>query len=134
MPIDSSHVGRGYPRTAPHLITREEIDAFAAALGAPTGGDAPVTFAMTLAATAWQQLFDDAELGLALERTVHVDQAFDVVRPLRVGDAATAQLRIDKVRSRATADMVGVVVDVAVDGKTVCTATSTFLCSREAAA
>lgn len=132
MPIDASHVGRSYPPTAPHTVTSDEVAAFARALGAEPGPQAPPTFAMKLAAPAWQSLFDDAELGLALERTVHADQTFDIVRPLVPGDVATSSLRIERVRSRGAQDFVTVFVDVVVDGATACTSTSTFLCTREA--
>lgn len=132
MPIDASHVGRTYPPAPPHTVTRDEIDAFARALGAEPTEEAPLTFAMKLAAPAWASLFADAELGLALERTVHADQTFDVVRPIHAGDVATSALTIDKVRSRGNQDFVTVVVDVAVDGQTAVVSTSTFLCTREA--
>lgn len=44
---------------------------------------APPTFAIVIGAQAWDALFGDEELGLALMRTMHADQRFDWVRPLR---------------------------------------------------
>lgn len=136
MPIDASHAGRSYPPTSPITVTQRAVDAFAAALGEPAGSaEAPPTFAMVMAADAWGQMFADPELGIALNRTVHADQGFSFTRPIRVGDELTATLTIDKVRSRAGADFVGIVVDIATTaGEGVVRATSTFVCSKEAAA
>lgn len=136
MPIDASHAGRSYPPTNPTTVTQRAVDAFAAALGEPAGSvEAPPTFAMVMAADAWSQMFADPELGIALNRTVHADQGFFFTRLIRVGDELTATLTIDKVRSRAGADFVGIVVDIATTaGEGVVRATSTFVCSKEAAA
>jgi hypothetical protein len=80
-------------------------------------------------------MFDDPELGLALRRIVHGDQRFDLHRLLRVGDRVTATLRIEKVRVRDSADIIGASVAVrTVADELVCTATATFFHSREAAA
>ncbi|MEL4358208.1 MULTISPECIES: FAS1-like dehydratase domain-containing protein [unclassified Luteococcus] len=142
MPITPEHVGRSYPPTAPYRISRAKIAEFAAALGGAEGGDpnpayageapvAPPTFAIVLGAQAWETLFGDQELGLALSRTMHADQRFDFQRPLREGDEVVAQLTIDKVRNRGAMDMVGVRVDVrTVAGEPVCTATSQLIHTR----
>ena len=50
-----------------------------------------------IASPAWQPMFDDPELELALRRIVHGDQRFDYARPLRAGDVVSATLTIDKV-------------------------------------
>ena len=50
---------------------------------------------------AWQQMFTDPELELALASIVHGDQRFDYRDPLRAGDVVSATLTIDKVRVRA---------------------------------
>lgn len=142
MPITPEHAGRTYPPTAPYRVGRAKIDEFAAALGGVDGGDpnpayrgerpvAPPTFAMVIGARAWQALFDDEELGLALRRTVHADQRFTWQRPLREGDDVVATLRIDKVRLRGATDMVTVVVDMATtDGEHLCTSTSQLVHTR----
>lgn len=140
MAITVDHVGRQYPATEPYRITVAKIKEFAEALGdssdAAVTGDgvvaAPPTFAMVIAARAWQALFDDAELGLALRRTIHGDQQFRWERPLRDGDEVTAQLRIDKVRTRGSNDIVTVAVDLATtEGEALCTATSTLFHTRD---
>ena len=79
-------------------------------------------------------MFDDPDLGLALRRTIHADQRFDIVRPLREGDAVVATLTIEKVRSRGNVDMVtiGVALSTA-EGEPLGTATSQLIHTREEA-
>jgi acyl dehydratase len=142
MPISEEHVGRSYPATAPYQVSRAKIAEFAAALGdadapAYSGPDAvaPPTFAVVLAAAAWDAMFDDPELGLRLRRTVHVDQRFTWQRPLRAGDEVVATLTIEKVRARGATAILGIAVDLAtVDGEPLCTAASTLMHTSEGAA
>jgi acyl dehydratase len=141
MAIAQEHVGRTYPPTEPYEVTAVKVAEFAAALGEArprhTGPDAvaPPTFAAVLAATAWQALFEDPELDLALRRVVHGDQRFDFHRLLRVGDRVTATLTIDKVRVRGAADIIGASIAIrTLDDEPVATAVATFFHSREDAA
>ena len=141
MPISEVHAGRSYPPTAPYEVTAGKIAEFAAALGDDNPayrGDrsiAPPTFAAVLAAAAWQAMFDDPDLGLALRRIVHGDQRFSYVRAIRAGDRLSATLRIDKVRVRGEVDMISSVVDIAdAEAALVCTASALFVHSREPAA
>ena len=138
MSITAGHAGRSYPRTAPYEVSAAKIAEFAAALhddNPAYRGDRPVappTFAAVLSAAAWQAMFDDPELGLALARTVHADQQFRFERPLYAGDRVTAALSIDKVRSRGPADIISSSVRIATeDGELVCTAAATFYHTRE---
>jgi acyl dehydratase len=140
MPISEQHVGRTYPPTAPYEVSAAKIGEFARALGednpAYAGGApvAPPTFVAVIAAGAWDALFGDAELDLALRRVVHADQRFDYVRPLRSGDKVSAALSIEKVRVRGEVDIIGVSVEVdTVAGEPVCRASSTFYHSHESA-
>lgn len=139
--ISEAHVGRTYPPTAPYAVSAAKIAEFARALGDDNpayAGEAPVappTFAAVIAAPAWQQLFDDPELGLALRRIVHGDQRFDLRGPLRAGDVLSAALRIDKVRVRADAEMITASVAITgADGADRGTATATFVHTRAAGA
>lgn len=141
MAISEAHAGRRYPPTAPYEVSAAKIAEFATALGegdprhAGPEAVAPPTFAAVLAATAWQAMFDDPELGLALRRIVHGDQRFTFARPLRAGDRVQSVLTIDRVRSRGPADIVTATVEVtAAGGEQVCTATATFFHGHEAAA
>ena len=133
-------IGRTYPPSAPYRVSRAKIAEFAAALGdanpAYAGDDpiAPPTFAAVLAAHAWGALFDDPSLGLSLQRTLHVDQRFDVVRPLRAGDDVVATLRIEKVRHMGARDIITIAVDLdTTDGEKLVKATSTLLHTQESA-
>ena len=47
------------------------------------------------------------------------------------GDVVVAELSIEKVRNRGQLDMITVLVDLAVDGATVCEARSTLMHTRE---
>lgn len=142
MPITADHVGRSYPATKPYRVSRAKIAEFATALGDqnPAYFDAdrpiaPPTFAAVIAAQAWGALFGDPELGLALQRTMHADQRFDIVRPLREGDDVVATLTIERVRKRGNTDMVTIGVELAtVDGEPLGTATSQLIHTRQEAA
>ncbi len=143
MPISEQHVGRTYPPTAPYEVSAAKIGEFARALGDDNpvyAADldeppvAPPTFVAVIAAAAWDSLFGDGELDLALRRVVHADQRFDYVRPLRAGDRVSATLSIDKVRVRGEVDIIGISVQVdTVGGEQVCRASSTFYHSHEPA-
>ena len=135
--ITEAHTGRRYPPTAPYAISAAKIAEFAGALGDDNphyqGEDAiaPPTFAAVVAAPAWQQMFDDPELELALRQIVHGDQRFDYRAPLRAGDTVRATLTIDKVRIRAGSEIISCSVGIAgVEGGERCTATATFVHSR----
>ncbi len=118
MPISPDHSGRSYAPGLPYVVSQAKIAEFAAALGdadnpAYQGENAvaPPTFAVLIANAAWENLFTDPELDLELSRTIHVDQRFEYVRPLRVNDAIQASLTIEKVRVRGgTAILLGDVV------------------------
>ncbi|AQP43874.1 FAS1-like dehydratase domain-containing protein [Tessaracoccus flavus] len=138
MPITAEHVGRRYPDTPEYVVSRAKIAEFAAALGDDNpayAGDhpiAPPTFAAVIAAQAWGALFSDAELGLALNRIIHGEQNFTFHRPLTDGDAVISRLTIEKVRNRGQMDWITVLVDLTVDGQTVCESRSTLMHTREA--
>jgi acyl dehydratase len=139
--ITQAHAGRRYPPTAPYAISAAKIAEFARALGDDNpryAGDdaiAPPTFAVVIASPAWQLMFDDPELGLALRQIVQGDQRFDYVAPLRAGDVVRATLTVDKVRVRAGSEIVSCSVAIAdVAGAERCTASTTFVHTRTAAA
>ena len=138
MAISEEHAGRSYPPTAPYEVSAAKIAEFATAIGDDNPayrGDRPVappTFVAVISSAAWESMFDDAELELALRRIVHGDQRFRYTRPLRAGDRVTAALTIDKVRSRGSADIISSSVrGVDSDGGLVCVASATFFHSRE---
>lgn len=141
MPISSDHCGRSYRTSEPYRVSRAKIAEFATALGdeSPYYRDAecpvaPPTFAAVIAAQAWELVFADPELGLALHRTMHADQRFNLVRPLREGDDVWATSVIEKVRSRGNVDMVTIRVELSTtDGEALGSATSQLICTREEA-
>jgi acyl dehydratase len=138
MPISPEHAGRRYPPTAPYEVSAAKIAEFATAVGDPhpayRGADpiAPPTFVAVITARAWEQMFDDPELGLALRRIVHGDQRFTYRRPIRAGDRLRAAMIIDRVRNREGADLISASVDLTTeDGEPVCTAEATFFHRHE---
>jgi hypothetical protein len=140
VPITPDHAGKAYAPTAPYEVTRGKVAEFAAALGDPlVEGSGPVvappTFGAVVTGPAWDVLFTDPELGLALSRVVHADQQFRYHRPLEPGDVVTATLTIAKVRVRGTTEIITTSVEVrdAVQ-QPVLVADATFVHSREEAA
>lgn len=140
MAISEAHVGRTYPPTPAYAVSAAKIAEFARALGDDNpayAGDAPIappTFAAVIANPAWQQMFDDPDLELALASIVHGDQRFDYRDPLRAGDLVSATLTIDKVRVRAGSELISSsVVLTGADGVERATATATFVHARTVA-
>jgi acyl dehydratase len=138
--ITEAHTGRRYPPTEPYAISAAKIAEFARALGDDSphyqGEDAvaPPTFAAVVAAPAWQRMFDDPELELALHQIVHGDQRFDYQAPLRAGDVVQAALTIDKVRVRVGSEIISCSVAIAgIEGAEQCSVMATFVHSRAAA-
>jgi acyl dehydratase len=141
MPITEAHAGRRYPPCDPYEVSAAKIAEFATALGDDNPryrGESPIappTFATVIASQAWNQLFNDPELELSLDRIVHGDQRFSFSRPFHAGDVVTATLKIDKVRVRAGSELVSATVEMAArDGDQVCSAQATFYHAREALA
>jgi len=140
MAITQAHAGRRYPPTDPYEVSAAKIAEFAEALGDPNpayrgeAAIAPPTFVAVVSSPAWERMWDDTELDLALRRVVHGDQRFRFARPLRAGDLITATLTIDKVRVRAGSEIISSSVLVATTGgEEICTAEATFFHSRESA-
>jgi acyl dehydratase len=140
VPLSEEHVGRSYPPTPVYEVTAAKIAEFAGAIGDDNPayrGDSPLappTLVAMVAFAAWDQMFADPDLGLELRRIIHADQRFSYVRALRAGDRVTATLTIDKVRTRATTEILSCSIEVHDGtGDVTCTAGSTLLHSREAA-
>jgi acyl dehydratase len=114
--------GRVYPPTSPYLVTPEKIAEFAAALGDPNpayAGEEPIappTFAAVVAGRAWQALFADPELDIALDHVIHGDQQFEWNRPIKAGDRLTATLTIDELRVRGPMEFLRLSVHLATAG------------------
>jgi acyl dehydratase len=141
MTITADHAGRRYPPTPPYEVSAAKVAEFARALGDADNpaysGERPIappTFVAVISSAAWETMFDDPELGLALRRIVHGDQRFTYRRPLRAGDTVHATLTIDKVRNRGTSDIISSSVEVeTLAGELICTAEATFFHAHEPA-
>jgi hypothetical protein len=141
MAITEAHAGRRYPPNDPYQISAAKIAEFATALGEDNPryrGESPIappTFASIISTQALDQLFDDPDLGLSLQRVVHADQRFIFNKPLRAGDVVIATLTIDKVRVRPGSELVSATVDISDrDAERICTAYVTFFHVREVSA
>ncbi len=139
MAISEAHAGRSYPPTAPYPVSEAKIAEFATAIGETNAAYfgpeaiAPPTFVASVSALAWEEMFADPELGLALRRIVHGDQRFTYQRPVRVGDALTATLTLERVRNRGAVDILTTSADISdADGELVCTAVGTLFHSHPA--
>ncbi len=140
MPVDPSFVGRVYPSDEPFTVTREQIAAFAEAVGAthPAHTDpqvaralghvdvvAPPTWAVVVAQRAEAAYVDDPAAGIDFSRVVHAEEKFAYIRPIVAGDRLVTTLHVDGVVERAGLAMVTTRVEVAdEDGAPIATVTS----------
>jgi acyl dehydratase len=147
VPIDPSYAGRSYPPTDPYEVGVEKIREFADAIGDPnpayrdreaarTLGHpdviAPPTFPIVVTFRASRALIDDPELGIDYSRVVHGDQRFAHTRPVRAGDALTATVSLETVRSVGGHSMLTSRSDVAtVEGEHVVSVWSTLVIRGE---
>ncbi|OJV82406.1 MAG: hypothetical protein BGO37_05420 [Cellulomonas sp. 73-92] len=142
MPVDPSFVGRVYPPDEPYAVMREQIAAFAEAVGAthPAHTDpqaaralghadvvAPPTWAVVVAQRSEAAYVDDPAAGIDFSRVVHAEERFAYTRPIVAGDRLVTTLHVDSVVERAGLAMVTTRVEVADDaGAPVATVTSTL--------
>lgn len=127
MPVDQDLVGRTFPPTQPHAVTRERVAEFAAATGAEyDGGPAPATYPIVLAFDA-MNAFLEAE-SIDLFRIVHGEQRFAYERPVVPGDVLTATLTVASLRQIAGNDIIGTASEVTdASGALVCTTSATLV-------
>jgi acyl dehydratase len=147
MPIDPSFAGRTYPATAPYEVGVEKIREFADAIGDPNPvyrhRDAaralgypdvigPPTFPVVVTFWAGRAVIADPELGIDYSRVVHGEQRFTYSRPVHAGDALTAIVTIDSIRSAGGHDMLTSRSEVStVEGEHVVTVVSTLVVRGE---
>lgn len=130
MALDPDLAGRTFPRTEPYVASAERVAAFAAATGTPYDGTgpAPATFPITVAFAAMQELMRDPSVGIELHHVVHGSQGFVHERPVRAGDALSAELTVTGVRSLGGADIISTSTAITdEDGALVCTAEATLV-------
>jgi len=128
MPVDTTLVGRTFPRTAPYTVTEERVRAFAEATGGTyaAGEPVPATFPIVLAFGAMNAFLD--EVGVELSRIVHGEQRFAYERSIVPGDELAAALTVASLRQIGGNDIIGTVSELTdATGSVVCTATATLV-------
>lgn len=144
MAIDPSAAGRVYEPQA-YEVSREKVREFAEAIGdanpvyvdadASRAHDhadvvAPPTFVMIPVMRGFDYLM--ADLGIEFARVVHVDQRFQYVRALAVGDRIETTTTLEGLRTVAGNDLLTIRCDVRDEaGADVCTARATLLVRPE---
>ena len=150
MPVNPEYAGREYPPAGPFPVTREEIAAFADALGSTGAAHreveaaralgyadvvAPPTFAVRLSQQCEAQVVRDPGAGIDFARVVHGEEAFTHHRPIVAGDELRGVLTIDSVRSAGGHTMVTMRSDlVDPDDQPVATSLSTIVIRGEESA
>jgi len=145
--VDGGLTGRTYPPGEPFVVGREQIRAFAVAVGAdhPWHHDvaaargagyadvvAPPTFAVVLAQRSDARLITDPAADIDYSRVVHGEQRFTHHRPIVAGDELVASLHVDAVRSAGGHAMVTTRSEITtVGGHPVCTAVSLIVVRGE---
>ncbi|MGI8523368.1 MAG: FAS1-like dehydratase domain-containing protein [Nocardioides sp.] len=130
MPIDQSLVGREFPPTIPHLVTTEQVRAFAEAAGGSYDDDddgaAPATYPIVLAFEAMNAFLAAEQVDLF--RIVHGDQKFRYERPVVPGDRLSATLTVASLRQIGGADIIGTSSAITdADGSLVCSTSATLV-------
>jgi acyl dehydratase len=147
MPLNPDYAGREYPPAGPVTVTREEIVAFADAIGSTNAAHrdpaaarafgypdvvAPPTFAVRLAQQCEAQLVQDPLAGIDFSRVVHGEEAFAHHRPIVAGDVLTGVLHVDRMREAGGHGMVTTRVELTDgDGRPVTTVASTIVVRGE---
>jgi acyl dehydratase len=137
---DATLVGRVWPPDEPFPVTRDQIRAFATAIGAtdPTHFDpavararghpdllAPPTFPVVVATAAGDRVLGD--LGLDAPGVLHVAQRFTYHRPVYAGDRLLCTVTVQTVRTGAGLRTVTLRTETStVDGEPVCADLSTL--------
>ena len=150
MPVNRDFIGREYPASAPYEVGREHIRRFAEAIGDanPAYTDpgaasalghpdciAPPTFLTVLNFRfALEGPVVDPAFGLDYTRVVHGEQAFELHRPVRVGDVLQMTSLVEDIKDAGRNELIAMAMQItAADGERVATVRSTIV-SRGTAA
>lgn len=141
--VDPGLTGRTYPAGEPFVVGREQVRAFATAVGAdhPHHHDvdaaraaghrdvvAPPTFAVVIAQRSDRRLVTDPSAGIDYGRVVHGEQSFDHRRAIVAGDELVATLHVDSIRAAGGHSMVATRNEIAtVTGEPVATVRSVIV-------
>ena len=147
MPVNPDFAGREYPPAGPFEVTREQIAAFADAIGATAESHrdpvvaqglgyadvvAPPTYAVSLAQQCEAQLIRDPEAGIDFSRVVHGQEGFTHHRPIVAGDVLRGILHVDTMREAGGHGMVSTRVELTdAQDQPVTTVTSTIVVRGE---
>lgn len=117
MAVNPAVEGRTYTTPTPSVVTREDIAAFAAAVGsadarALAGDEATPTFAIRYAQAAEALFMTDEEAGVDFSRLVHGEEAFTHHAPIAAGDELVATTTVERVRAAGGHSMVTLATDV----------------------
>jgi len=150
VPVNREFIGRQYPASATYEVGREHIRRFAQAIGDenPAYTDpeaaralghrdviAPPTFLTVLNFRfALEGPVVDPAFGLDYTRVVHGEQAFELHRPVRVGDVLQMTSRVEDIKDAGRNELIAMAMEItAADGERVATVRSTIV-SRGTAA
>lgn len=147
MAVNPDYAGREYAPAGPFPVTREEIVAFADAIGSTSAAHrdpaaaqalghadvvAPPTFAVRLAQQCEAQVIRDPEAGIDFSRVVHGEESFIHHRPISAGDTLTGVLHVDRIREAGGHGMVSTRVELTdAEGQPVTTVKSTIVVRGE---
>jgi len=143
MAINPDFLGKTFPPSAPHEISRVKLAEFADAIGdqnplyrdraaARAAGFpdviAPPTFPNVITMTSSARALAEPGLNLNYAMVVHGEQRFEYARPLHAGDVVTAQVTITEIRDVGRNSMMSTTTQIStVEGEHVCTAHSTLV-------
>ncbi len=143
MAINRDYLGRVFGVSEPYEVSRVKIAEFADAIGdaSPVYRDkaaaqaaghpdviAPPTFAIVISMAGSGAALGDPGLGLNYAMVVHGEQRFIYRRPIRAGDALTAQVTLTDIRDVGRNVMLTTSTEIkTVAGEHVCTAVSTIV-------
>ena len=126
--MNPSLEGKAYP-AVPFEVEADAVRRFAAAVGDDRPGVPPTFVTVVEIAAAWGPVVGDPDLAIDFSRVVHAEQAYEFVRPLRVGDRLRAAATIESIRVKGAHGFLTIRTDLldAATGERVATARSTLL-------
>jgi hypothetical protein len=110
--LNPDSVGRTFAGTDVITISQSEIDAFCAVIGETYTTIAPPTFSIRITLSQYESILTQPEIGLDWSRLVHGDQKFEIIAPIKAGDALTCAATIESYRVAAGNEIVTVRSDL----------------------
>ncbi len=110
--LNPDSVGRTFAGTDVITISQSEIDAFCAVIGESDTTIAPPTFSIRITLSQYESILTQPEIGLDWSRLVHGDQKFEIIEPIKAGDALKCAATIENYRVAAGNEIVTVRSDL----------------------